>query len=122
MDFPIAAPLAVIGFVALVCVVCIWGLSRYTGVYLRVALYFVMLLLYMVGYFAVFVALGIDRWDDSSGWYWDTWLLFVSMAALATGYARTRFRGALRTWFAAIPLVVLVALILFYGSSSGWVF
>lgn len=97
-------------------VVGIWIVSLRTGVYARIALYIAWLVLYMVGFFFVFMGLGIDKWDDSSAWYWDSWL-FGSMAALAVSYGRLRFTGTLQTWFTVLPLAGLMSLVLFYISA-----
>lgn len=65
-------------------------------------------LLFQVGYALVLMGFGLDRWDDASAWYWDTWLGFGAAALLAMLFAVTRFRGAARVvltllaagWFA----------------------
>lgn len=113
MDPLIAIPFVTFGMLTWAGVVGIWIVSLRSGVYVRIALYIAWLVLYMVGFFCVYMGLEIDKWDDSPAWYWDS-LLFGSMTALAVWYGRSRFSGTLRALFTVVPLVWLASLVLSY--------
>jgi hypothetical protein len=72
--------------------------------------------MYTVGFFAVFVGLDLDNWDDSCAWYWDTWFLIVTTALLQAGYALTRFRGVARTILTILPTALTVGFGWWYNS------
>ncbi|MFN3326969.1 MAG: hypothetical protein ACK5AZ_26040 [Bryobacteraceae bacterium] len=116
MSYVLQVFVVVLGLLLWVGSVGIWRQTRQSTVLTRLALYPAILVLYAFGYFAVLVGLGIDRWDDSSAWYWDTWLLFGSTAILGAGYAITRFMGILRVFLAAMPVIGFAVLVWFYVS------
>lgn len=66
-------------------------------------------LLFQVGYALVLMGFGLDRWDDSSAWHWDTWVGFGAAALLAVAFAVSRFRGAARVVFALLGVGWLLA-------------
>ena len=94
----------------------VWAQSKTTHLPLRLAFWPACAVLYATGLFLVLVGLGVDRWDDSSAWYWDTWLLFGSTCVVAMGYGVTRFNGALRSFIAVVPVVCFGLLVWFYLS------
>lgn len=78
--------------------------------------YSVLPLFYGVGYFLVFSGLGIDKWDDSSVWYWDTWLLLFSTTAILAWYAYLHFYDKLRVVLSVAPIMLLSAVVWRYNS------
>lgn len=95
----------------------IWTQTKAAHLVLRLAFWPACAVLYAAGYFLVLVGQGIDRWDDSSAWYWDTWLLFGSTAAVAAGYALTRFAGALGSVLSLMPVAYVGYLVWYYVSN-----
>lgn len=117
MDLISRAVLPVVGLVLWAGAWGFWKGSRNGGLFTRLLFYPLVLLLYAAGFFIVTVGLGIDHWDDSSAWYWDTWMLVGSTACVGAWYAVSRLTGVTRVVLTAIPLAGLVAFVWLYLST-----
>ena len=94
----------------------LWRNSDQTHFVVRFFCYLAVMVLFSLSLVLTLMGLGIDRWDDSSDWYWDTWLLFTSTAATGMLYAQTRFTGAYRVLLTILPVAGVIWLIVVYVS------
>jgi hypothetical protein len=106
----------VIGILLWVVDFWIWLRSSGWSTVSKATMYLLLPVVYGLGFFAIVVGLGVDHWDDSSAWYWDTWLLLGSSAVIQSLYGASRFRGLARALTAIFPGFVMLAIVWWYRS------
>lgn len=113
----IAGFMVLFGLLAWICVYMLWKkASLITSTKLNKIFYLLLIIiLYPIGYFLIFVGLGIDHWDDSSKWYWDTWLLFSSTTALIISYSLMKLDRILRVIIPIITGLIFITVVLIYA-------
>lgn len=94
----------------------LWLRSKSWSMVSKVRMYLFLPAVYAFGFFTIVVGLGLDHWDDSSAWYWDTWLLLGSSAISQALYGASRFRGLARAILAIFPGLVMLAVVWWYNS------
>lgn len=104
MEMLLSGTVVALGLLALLVALLLWRRPATDAWVLRLLYFLVSPVLFQVGYALVLAQVGLARWGEAGGLYWDSWLGFGLTALLSVWFALTRFRGGARVLLTLLAL------------------